>query len=349
MNRKVLGAGTLLSFGIVGVLYLGSFGEPNKVQLEIAERPPTSARPADSSASPMAPLSEHSASTDTSALSSAQAALPTAPDPVSATERLVLDFIQVMDRFRRGDETLTGAEMQAAENRAAQAIEHSPEARRLFAQQLAKAFHNHDTVSMFSLERSFQMSEAGVTALIDIYDAVARRGDPLAGYAIQGLDQIRANMSEGQRVRYLEMAARHFNSHQNPGDYLPAMMFMTNAVAERQELLPVHSDVVLRMIQSRHAVARTEQEQFFTAQSLYRLLPQQQRLEFANRTLTTQPTPAHIQAVLEALQSNTLPLEASLRNALYSSIAQTPLNPQQLELAGIVLGLTPTATQPRGG
>lgn len=346
MNRKALGAVTLLSVGIAGILYLGSFSETSKIQPGITELPPTSAKPVIASI-PMVPVSEFSASTGTNLLPSVQAAPPTAPDAASAAERVLLDFNQVMDRFRRGDETLTAAEMQAAEDRAAQAIEHSPEARRLFAQQLAKAFQTNDTVSMFSLERSFQWSEAGVAALIDIYDAAARRGDSLSGYALQGLNQLQAHLSDGQRVRYLEMAARHFNSHQNPGDYLPAMMFMTNAVAERQELLPVHSDIVLRMIQSRHAVARTEQEQFFTAQSLYRLLPQQQRLEFANRTLTTHPTPAHIQAVLEALQSNTLPLEATIRNSLYSSIAQTRLNPQQLELANAVLGLTPA--QPQDG
>lgn len=269
---------------------------------------------------------------------------------LSDAEHALVEFDQFIDRYRRGD--VTDEEIAAVEESARLAIMSSPEGRRLFAQRLAEAFRSGDALPLYSLERAFLATDSipSLLALMDVYDDVVKNHGQLQSHAFQGLNQMHGLMSAGERSRYLELAMARFNSHSDLDSYMTSMQFMTETVSNAlNNTPPVYAETVRRMIESRQLSARTEQEQFFTAQSMYRLLPQQQAYDFATNVLATQPTPGNIQAVLEAVGVNRLPFDAYLRDRLQASIGRTTLTDEQLALAQSVLGTQLSTPTNRGG
>jgi hypothetical protein len=277
-----------------------------------------------------------------------------APAPVSEAVRFNEKFRSAFARFSQGDPGVTMEDLDALEREAYELIEKSPEARALLAQQLRESMRSGNYLPMQHLERAFTTSIPGIAELKEIYREEIERGGRDDWYALQNINRLQEYMSEPERVRLLEAAFRQFDRHQSTGHWGGALNFMTEALRNPINNVPVtHREMALRMIEARHQNAQTETERMFLAQSLYQLLPMERRIELAYRNLSNNPTPAAIQAILEAAINQDFVPDSGFLNALRQVLPNVPLNTEQESLARAVLAASTnppiSAIRPIGG
>lgn len=272
-------------------------------------------------------------------VSSRPALNSTEESPLSAARAFSNRFQDAFARLQLGDPTVSLENLNDLELQAHLEIESSPEALELFSAQYRTAIANKDMLVIYALERAFSASLPGIAALKEIYGEEVDKRGPLEWHALQGLNKLQDFMSKEERARLMDASVRQFNHYTDLASYGPALRFMTDAIHNPiNEVSLVQRGVAIQLIQQRHLAARTPDEQFFTAQALYRLLPQDQGTALAIRNLSAQPNASVIQAVLEATKNQELPSTPALIETLRQSVATTQMSADQNAYARDVLG-----------
>jgi hypothetical protein len=262
---------------------------------------------------------------------------------MSAAQTFSNRFQDAFARIQLGDKSVSLEDLNVLELQAHLEIENSPEALELLSAQYRRAIVNKDMLVIYSLDRAFSASLPGIAALKAIYGEEVDRRGPLDWHALQGLNKLQDFMSPDERARWMDASVRQFNQYTDLNSYGPALRFMTDAIRNPiNNVSLTQRNVSIQLIQQRHLAAKTPDEQFFTAQALYRLLPQDQGTALAIRNLSAQPNASIVQAVLEATRNQELPSAPALMETLRQAVAHTQMSTDQLAYAREVLG--PTAS-----
>lgn len=225
-------------------------------------------------------------------------------------------------------------------------VQTSDVARSLLARRLATAFAQGDALAIFELERGFNTSVEGLSALKEVYAAEVARKGPFDYYALQGLATFQGHLDDAQRLTVMESAFDQMLRYPDINQYGGALQYLTNALGDPLNAVPAaYRDMGTRLIQQRLQSAQSYEEQLFTAQSMFRLLPAPQNAALAEQLLVAKPTAGNFRAVLEALDVGTLRMNNGLRGNFQRAAAQVPLSPEDQALVARLLG----APVPLGG
>ena len=260
--------------------------------------------------------------------------------PTSDQKSFSKRFQDSFARFSLGDKSISMEELNSLELEVHLRIESSPEALELFSAQYRTALAQKDMLVVYSLERAFMSSLPGIAALKEIYENEVEKRTPLDWHALQSLNQLQEFMSREERITLFGNSIEQFNRYSDLNSYGPAMRFMTDAMRNPINGVPtMQRNAAIQLIQQRHSVAKSPDEQFFTAQALYRMLPQSEGVAFAIRNLSANPNSSDIQAVLEATSNKELPKDPILIDSLRMAMTNTEMTAEQIAYARTILGI----------